>query len=92
MAGQKYHKFDVFLTITCNMKLYFGTKPIKNWIDRNEWEKNYPNFDKLSDDEKGEIRHALNQAAVSLLMRSWNESCRMFLDYLKKVNIAHFNL
>ena len=33
MASQKYHKFDVFLTFTYNMKLHFGTKPIKNWID-----------------------------------------------------------
>ena len=26
---QRYHGFDMFLTLTCNMKKFFGTKPIK---------------------------------------------------------------
>ena len=39
MASQRYHKFDVFLAFTCNIKSHFGTKPIKNWIDGNELKK-----------------------------------------------------
>ena len=53
-------------------------------------EKNYPSFNKLLDDEKKEIRHALNQAASSLLLQAWNKSCRMFLDYLKKSKHSPF--
>ena len=34
--------------------------------------------------EQFEINNALDQAAAPLLLRSWNESCRIFLDYLKK--------
>ena len=84
MSSQKYHKFDVFLIFICNMKSHFGTNPIKNWMDENEWENNYPTFDNLSDDKKEEIRYGLNQVVTPLLFCVWNETCRMFLDYLKK--------
>ena len=32
-ASQKYHLMHLFLTFTCNQKLYFGTKRIKEWLD-----------------------------------------------------------
>ena len=84
MASQKYLPFTHFLTFTCNMKRHFGTKPIKNWIDGDEWKKNYPKYNDLTFDERKEIHQALNQAAAPLLLRAWNETCRIFLDYLKK--------
>ena len=83
MASQRYYPFDFFLSFTCNMKLHFGTKPIKAWIDGIEWCKNFYMFDKLTEAEKVEVTHSLSQAASSLLLRAWNESCRIFLDYLK---------
>ena len=52
--------------------------------------KNYPNFDKLSDDEKKEIRYALNQADASLLLQAQNEPCRIFLGYLKRSKDSPF--
>ena len=84
MASQKYHPFDFFLTFTCNMKKHFGTKPIKEWIDGDEWKSNFPNFDNLTPKEKMEMKNAIDQAAAPLLLRAWNESCRFYLDYLKK--------
>ena len=83
MASQRYFPFDFFLSFTCNMKLHFGTKPIKEWIDGIEWCKNFHAFGKLTEAEKMEITKSLEQAASSLLLRAWNESCRIFLDYLK---------
>ena len=65
------------------MKLHFGTKPIKEWIDGSDWIYHFPDFNKLNGDEKNEIKHSLEQAASSLFLRSWNESCRMFIDYIK---------
>ena len=61
-----------------------GTKPIKEWIDGDEWKNNFPNYENLSKSEKNEIKDSLNQAAAPLLLRAWNETCRLFLDYLKK--------
>ena len=66
------------------MKRHFGTKTIKEWIDGEKWKKKYPNYDNLTKKEKQEIKDSLNQAAAPLLLRAWNETCRIFLDYLKK--------
>ena len=90
MASQKYFPMDYFVTYTCNMKKQFGTKPIKDWIDDNKWQENYPNYDTLNNSEKLEIKSALDQAAAPLLLRAWNESCRIFLDYLKKSPFSPF--
>ena len=84
MSSQKYHPFDMFLTFTCNMKEHFGTKPIKQWIDGDAWKHNFPDYNYLNSSQQLEIKNALNQAAAPLLLRAWNESCRIFLDYLKK--------
>jgi hypothetical protein len=84
MSSQKYHPFDMFLTFTCNMKEHFGTKPIKEWIDGDLWKRNFPDYHHLNSSQQLEIKNALNQAAAPLLLRAWNESCRIFLDYLKK--------
>ena len=92
MASQKYFPMDYFVTYTCNMKKHFGTKPIKDWIDDNKWQENYPNYDSLNNSEKLEIKSALDQAAAPLLLRIWNESCRIFLDYLKRVHSVHFKM
>ena len=32
----------------------------------------------------------MNQAAAPLLLQGWNESCRLFLDYLKKSPYSPF--
>ena len=83
MSSQKYLPFNFFLTFTCNMRQHFGTKLIKEWIDGTEWKK-IPNYTSLNDSEQWEIKNALDQTAAPLLLRAWNESCRIFLDYLKK--------
>ena len=70
MSSQKYVPFTHFLTFTCNMKRHFGTKPIKEWIDSDNWKKKYPGYDNLTDTEKDEIKDALNQAAAPLLLRA----------------------
>ena len=46
-ASQEYFQWDIFLTFTCNMRKHFGTKPIREWLDRiDEWTKHYPDWDK----------------------------------------------
>lgn len=42
---------DYFLTFTCNQKEHFGMSKIKRWIYGNEWERYFPKFENLSDDE-----------------------------------------
>ena len=36
-TSQEYFQWDIFLTFTCNMRKYFGTNPIRDWLDDNEW-------------------------------------------------------
>ena len=47
------------------------------------WQKYFPIFNKLNLFEKEEIKISLEQALARLLIRAWNEICRIFLDYLK---------
>ena len=83
-ASQKYHRWCHFLTFTCNTKTHFGTAPIKNWINGNEWKSYYPGYDELESDEKKEIETALVDASASLLLRVWEEVSSLFIDYLRK--------
>ena len=45
---QKYHNMDFFLTFTCNQKKHFGTSSIKDWLDSNNWQNNYSNYNDLT--------------------------------------------
>ena len=56
-AAQKFYLMDYFVTFTCNQKMYFGTKPIKEWLDSGRWKKNYKNFEHgLTEEEKKELK------------------------------------
>ena len=82
-AAQKYMENDFFVTYTCNQKEYFGTKPIKEYIDYNEWQDHYYCFKDLTPSEVEEIHSAVMQVSAYLLLRTWQEVCKLFLDYLK---------
>jgi hypothetical protein len=58
-TAQKYMKNDFFVTYTCNQKEHFGTKPIKDWIDSNEWQDHYSSFKDLTPSEFEEIQSAV---------------------------------
>jgi predicted GIY-YIG superfamily endonuclease len=81
--SQKYVQWDHFLTHTCNMKTHFGTAPVKNWIDGNEWKKNFPGYFNLEIDQRKEIDQALVDSSGTLLLRIWEEIFPLFIDYLK---------
>ena len=84
-SSEKYiGSFDFFITLTCNMKKHFGTKPVKEWIDSDKWMKYMKNFNKLKMSEKNEMNIALQQASGGLFLRIWEEVSKLFLDYLKK--------
>ena len=76
-AAQKLYLMDFFVTFTCNKKTLWN-KPIKQWIDSEQWGKHYPNFHSLTDDEKNKIQIALNQSSSILLLRAWKETCNFY--------------
>ena len=83
-SSEKYiGSFGFFITLTCNMKKHFGTKPVKEWIDSNEWQKNLKGFNNLTNFERNELNTALQQASGCLFVRIWEEVSKLFLDYLK---------
>ena len=89
-AAQKYYMMDYFVTFTCNQKKHFGTKPIKTWIDGDEWKQYYPGYFDLTSRERKEIKDQLLQASAGLLLRAWNETCRYFLEFLRTSSSSPF--
>lgn len=81
-ASMSYLPKDYFLTFTCNQKQHFGVSKIKNWLDEEEWKKNYNNFESLTWWQKKEIEEAILQSSSSLFLRNWQETCLLFLKYL----------
>ena len=82
-ASQKYHTMHYFLTFTCNQKLHFGTSPIKNWIDGDEWKHCFKDFFDRPQWEQQEIHNQLIQAAGPLLLRNWLEARTFLVEYLR---------
>lgn len=89
-SSQKYHKWDHFLTFTCNQKTHFGTKVIRAWLDSGEWKKHYPGFFDLDTDEQEEIKKAIIAASAPLLLRVWEEVYLLFVTYLQKSKSSPF--
>ena len=56
-----------------------GIRGIKNYLDKKTCMKHYPNWGKLFEGEKKEIRKAMNQASAGLLSRNWMEVRKLFL-------------
>ena len=65
-AYQEYFQWDIFLTITCNMRK-IGTKPICKWLGDNEWTIHFPNWDTYLFQQQ-EIKRALHQFDLSLFL------------------------
>lgn len=82
-AGMAYHHDDYFATLTCNQKQHFGTSELRRWIDQKGWKNTYPNYHKLSNFEQEEIDEAYHQAASSLMLRNWLETCKHFIKFLQ---------
>ena len=82
-ASQKNYTMHYFLTFTCNQKLHFGTSPIKNWIDGDEWKHCFMNFFNRPHWEQQEIHNQLIQAAGPLLLRNWLETRIFLIEYLR---------
>ncbi len=83
-ASQRSHPFSFFCTFTCAQARHFGTKNVKLWIDGIQWREHFPGYDNLTDCDKKEIGLGIQQAAACLLLRNWQETCKIFLDYLKE--------
>ena len=83
-SSQAYHSFDYFITYTVNQKQHFGVKMIKIWVDSAEWEQHYPDFHILPKHEQKEIREAMIQASAGLLLRNWQETTMLFINYIRK--------
>ena len=73
------------------MKTHFGTAPIKNWIDGDEWKHHYPGFYELDLDEQDEIEFAFLESSAGVLLRVWEEVFLLFIDYIRKSPTSPLN-
>lgn len=76
-ASQQYHHMDMFLTFTCNQRDHFGVRMIKR-------EKHVPGFHDFPHHEKVMFVERIHESASCLLLRMWQEVCRLFMTYLRK--------
>ena len=89
-ASQQSHPSSFFCTFTCAQARHFGTKIIKLWIDGDDWKSKFEGYKDLSDLDRHEIDNGMQQAAAGLLLRNWQETCKIFLDYLKNSPTSPF--
>ena len=82
-SSQEYFPWDFFLTFTCNMRQHFGTKPIREWLDSDEWKEHYPRWESYTSTQQREIKQSLHQAASGLFLRVWEEVSAIFIDFLR---------
>ena len=76
------------MTFTCIQKTYFGTTPIKNLIDKDNWKHYFPSINEIFPDEIREIQHDVMASSVSLLLRVWRKVFFPFINYLQKVKLS----
>lgn len=89
-ASQRIHPSSFFCTFTCAQSKHFGTKILKQWIDAEEWKSRFPCYFELSALDQREINLGMQQAAAGLLLRNWQETCKIFLDYLRNSPTSPF--
>ena len=82
-ASQQLHPSSFFCTFTCAQARHFGTKILKEWIDGDTWKKDFPEYNDLIDSDQREIDNGMQQCAAGLLLRNWQEVCKIFIDYLR---------
>ena len=90
-ASQEYFQWDIFLTFTCNMRKHFGTKPICECLDDNEWSIHFPNCETYSFFQQQEIKRYLNQSALGYLYQFGKKS-ELFLLIISAIVLQeHFS-
>ena len=83
-ASQRYQEM-FFLTFICNQKKNFGTSGVKIWVDSKPWTQFFHDYNSGSIIEQHKIAYAVCQVAGGLLLRNWQEVCKLFIDYLQKI-------
>ena len=89
-SSQEFFQWDIFLTFTCNMRKHFGTKPIRQWLDDDDWKEYFPKWNSYHVYQQKEIERAMHQAASGLFLRVWEEVSAIFIDYLKNSDSSPF--
>ena len=74
----------IFLTYTCNPKTYFGTDPVKNWIDSCARKNHLTGLFDIEATEKKETEQAMIESSANILLRVWEDPFILFIDYLRK--------
>ena len=89
-ASQRVHPSSFFCTYTCAQSEHFGTKILKQWIDGDEWKDLFPGYNSIHDDHRPEIHTSMQQCAATLLLRNWQETSKIFIDYLRNSESSPF--
>jgi predicted GIY-YIG superfamily endonuclease len=82
-SSQKKVQWTHFLTFTSNHKMHFGIKTIREWLDYKGWQHTFPGYHNLNNNDQSEIDNAVNQASAGLILRVWEETSKLFLDFIK---------
>ena len=84
-AALAERNFTYFYTQTVNQSGFFGIKPMKDWIDSQEYEKLlFEGRANLMYEEKEELQKAGKESSCIALLRQWMEVSEIFMTYISK--------
>ena len=83
LTSQKYIKWGLFLTFTCNQREHPGLAHLHTWKVSMKWTECIPGYQSISMFDKKEFKKATEQASAPHLYSHWNSVKYMLLRYIK---------
>ena len=84
-AALREKNFTYFFTQTVNQSGFFGIKPVRNWIDSQDYENAlFAGKGDLTYHEKEEFRMAGKESSCIPMLRQWMEVSEIFMTYIAK--------
>ena len=83
-SSQKYINYTWFLTFTLNFSLHPGLSHLHNWKESIQWTEKIKDYDKLSPQQKSEIKKGIQHAYGYRIYDNWNAVKYLLLKHIKQ--------
>ena len=79
-STQKWLKFDLFMTWTCNQSEHPGIKHLHSFKESMEWTQYIPDYEGLRSWNKNHVKRSYEAAYGSILSHCWMEVRKLWLE------------